>query len=350
MTQWLLQNKLVALNTMYNKVPQKQVTYCTSKEVKKQQDYILTDRKHYKWSRDAEASDTIHMGSDHRCVTARFEIPQEKEQGKPRKTKAPVTEQQSEKSEDEKQQMYLDLEQRVKEAEPGKNTKSAAEEKDEAGVAAANQEAKAEEAKGKATADASAAPAAAAAADEDTEQRCTAALEGTAASEAEGRNEKDERIRALVQQRKTIAKDKKDRIREISKEIKKCIRDNKRLKRQEKIQKNLEKVKGTKKITNIKSVKKRILIPRVKNKEGEVVKTRQGIANVFAQFYEELYAGEDEYVDEDVMIGAEGEDEESEQSIKIKEFTTEEIQSAIDRLKKGKAQDSSGVRAEQLKL
>ena len=60
-------------------------------------------------------------------------------------------------------------------------------------------------------------------------------------------------------------------------------------------------------------------IPRVKNNEGEVVKTRQGIANVFAQFYEELYEGEDEYVDEEDMIGMEGEDEESEQSIKIKE-------------------------------
>ena len=79
MTQWLLQNKLVALNTMYKKIPQKQVTYCTSKDVGKQLDYILTDRKHYKWSRDAEASDTIHMGSDHRCVMARFEIPKEKE-------------------------------------------------------------------------------------------------------------------------------------------------------------------------------------------------------------------------------------------------------------------------------
>ena len=89
-----------------------------------------------------------------------------------------MTEQQSEKSDDEKQQKYLELEQRVKEAEPGKNTKRAADEKDEAGVAAANKEAKAEEDEGKAKADASAAPAAAAAADEGTEQRCTAALEG----------------------------------------------------------------------------------------------------------------------------------------------------------------------------
>ena len=42
--------------------------YHTSKEVQKQLDYFLSDRKHYKRSRDAEASDTIHMGSDHRCT------------------------------------------------------------------------------------------------------------------------------------------------------------------------------------------------------------------------------------------------------------------------------------------
>ena len=113
-------------------------------------------------------------------------------------------------------------------------------------------------------------------------------------------NEKDERIRALVQERKTTAKHEKDRIRELSKEIKKCIRDNKRTKRQEKIQKILEKVKGTKNISNIKTVKKRILIPKVKNKEGEAVKTRQGIANVFAKFYEDLYEGEEDYNGEDM--------------------------------------------------
>ena len=232
MTQRLLQNKLVALNTMYKKAPLKQATYCTSKDAKKQLDYILTDRKHYQWSRDAEVSDTIHMGSDHRCVMARFEIPKKKEKGKSRKTKAPLTEQQSEKSDDGKQQKYLDLEQRVKEAEPGKNTESVSEEKDEAGEAAANREAKAEEAGWKTTADASAAPAAAAA-DEDIEQSHAAASEGTAAPEAQETNEKVERIRALIQERKTTAKHSKDRIREISKEIKKIITDNKRLKRQE---------------------------------------------------------------------------------------------------------------------
>ena len=97
-------------------------------------------------------------------------------------------------------------------------------------------------------------------------------------------------------------------------------------------------------------MKKRILIPRVKNKEGEIVKTRQSIANVFAKFYEDMYEGEEDYIGEDVMMETEGEDKELEQNDSIKEFTTDEIQSAIDRLKKGKAKDSNGIRAEQLKL
>ena len=112
-------------------------------------------------------------------------------------------------------------------------------------------------------------------------------------------NEKDERIRALIHERKTCGRQNKDRIRDISKEIKKCIRENKRLKRQKRIETILEKVKGTKNINSIKSAKKRVLIPKVKNKEGEAVKTRQGIANVFAKFYEELYVGEEETDTED---------------------------------------------------
>ena len=83
LTQWLLENKLVALSSMYRKLPQKQVTCHTPKRVEKQLDHILTDKKHHSWSRDAEANDTIHMGSDHRCVMAKFEIPKEKAKGKP---------------------------------------------------------------------------------------------------------------------------------------------------------------------------------------------------------------------------------------------------------------------------
>ena len=91
MTQWLLEKNLVALNTMYKKIPQKHVTYHTQKGAKKQLDYIWTDKKHYCWSKDAEANDVIHMGSDHRCVMAKFEIP-EKVKKKSRRNKAPSVE------------------------------------------------------------------------------------------------------------------------------------------------------------------------------------------------------------------------------------------------------------------
>ena len=348
MTQWLLENKLVALNTMYKKSPPKQVTCRTPKEIGKQLDYILTDRKHYQWSRDAKASDTIHMGSDHRCVMARFEIPRKKEKGKPRKTKAPVTEQHSETCDDEKQQKYLELEQEVKEAEPGKNTKKAAGEMKEAGVEAMSQEAKAEEVEGKIATDASEAPAAAA--DEGINQRHAAASEGTAASGAQERNEKDERIRALVQERKTTAKHNRDRIREISKEIKKYIRENKRLKRQEKIQKILEKVKGTKNISSIKSMKNVFSFPKSRTRKAKSSRRDKEFPTFFAKFYEDLYEGEEDYTGGDVMMETEGDDKELDQTDCIKEFTTDEIQNAIDRLKKGKAKDNNGIRAEQLKI
>ena len=61
-----------------------------------------------------------------------------------------------------------------------------------------------------------------------------------------------------------------------------------------KIQKILEEHKGTRNILSTKSVKKRVLIPKVKNKKGETIDTRQGIANVFDEFYESLYEGGDD--------------------------------------------------------
>ena len=96
-------------------------------------------------------------------------------------------------------------------------------------------------------------------------------------------------------------------------------------------------------------MKRRILIPKVKNKKGETINTRQGIANVFAEFYESLYEGEED--DEEKGTESRTEEDESipDHYNHIREFTKNEIQDAFDRTKKGKTKDSSGVRAEQLK-
>ena len=121
MTQWLLENKLVALNTMYQKIPQKQVTYRSPKKRREAVRLRLVGQKHQPWSRDAESTDILHMGSDHRCVMAKLEITAKEEKGKQRKQKAPMVDRQKEINEDDKQQEYLDIEQEVKETEWKKN-------------------------------------------------------------------------------------------------------------------------------------------------------------------------------------------------------------------------------------
>ena len=223
MTQWLLEKNLVALNTMYKKIPQKHVSYHTQKGAKKQLDCILTDKKHYCWSKDAEANDVIHMGSDHRCVMAKFEIP-EKAKKKSRRNKAPSVEIEGDTKkkeeltdqtrEDGLEPIYKDLEQEVKDAEPEKVQKTATK-------------------KAAVTEAATAALQAATDGDAITKNNAEAA-EATEASEAQETRDKDQEILALIQERKMTEKHEKERIREISKQIKKCIREKERTTRQEK--------------------------------------------------------------------------------------------------------------------
>ena len=74
MKHWLMLQGYTALNTMYRKTLQKQTAFVSPKGNEKQIDYILTKRRYLRHNKDAEANDTIHMGSDHRCVMATFTI------------------------------------------------------------------------------------------------------------------------------------------------------------------------------------------------------------------------------------------------------------------------------------
>ena len=74
-------------------------------------------------------------------------------------------------------------------------------------------------------------------------------------------------------------------MKELSKSIKKCIRDKKRVKRQQEIQKHLEDFIGVSNIPGIKSAKKKVLITKIKNDIGEIITSRKGIANVFGELY-----------------------------------------------------------------
>ena len=62
-----------------------------------------------------------------------------------------------------------------------------------------------------------------------------------------------------------------------------------------------------------------------------------------------MYEGEEKITEQGTNSSTEADGEDLEQDNFIKEFTKNEIQDAIDRLKRGKAKDSNGIRAEQLK-
>ena len=91
--------------------------------------------------------------------------------------------------------------------------------------------------------------------------------ETTAAKETEEISKKDVEIRRLIEERRSTPKEEKQRLKEVSKCINKCIRDTTRLKRQQDSQKILEDFKGVRNIPGIKSAKKKVLITERKNEK-----------------------------------------------------------------------------------
>ena len=83
--------------------------------------------------------------------------------------------------------------------------------------------------------------------------------------------------------RRNPARGGKQHLKEVNKEM--CQRQ--KIKRQEKIQRIFEKFRGIKNISGIKSARKRVLIPGVKNDEGETVTSRKVIANVFGEIFQQ---------------------------------------------------------------
>ena len=111
------------------------------------------------------------------------------------------------------------------------------------------------------------------------------------------------------------------------------------MKRHQDIERILEEFKGVRNIPRIKTAKKRVLITKVKNKKGECITSRKGIADTFGEFYKRLY--EDS--------GKDNSEHEKRDDKRIPEITSEELQSAISKLKAGKSPDGNGIRAEDIK-
>ena len=98
-----------------------------------------------------------------------------------------------------------------------------------------------------------------------------------------------------------------------------------------------------------------MLITKKKNEKGETITSRKGIANVFGEFHKTL--NDDNEQEESEQEIAENENESStdvhnnnaNEMTRIPEITSEELRTAINKLKKGKFPDSNGIRAEDIK-
>ena len=116
-------------------------------------------------------------------------------------------------------------------------------------------------------------------------------------------------------------------------------REKKRMKRQQDIQRILEDFKGVRNIPGIKSAKKKVLITKIKNDKGECVTSRKGIADVFGEFYKRLYEDNEKddsehEVNEDDNYSNTDVHNDTEETAGIPEITTEELQNAINKLKR----------------
>ena len=144
-----------------------------------------------------------------------------------------------------------------------------------------------------------------------------------AAKESEEFPVKDAEILRFIEGRRSTPKEEKQRRKDLSKRIKHAS-EKKRMKRQQDIQRILEEFKGVRNNPRDQNSKEEVLITKIKNDKGEYITCRKGIADVFGEFYKRLY--------ED----SEKDDSEHEMSDdkRIPEITTEELQSAISKLKK----------------
>ena len=98
-----------------------------------------------------------------------------------------------------------------------------------------------------------------------------------------------------------------------------------------------------------------MLITKITNEKGEIITSRKGVANVFGEFPKKIYDDNEQEETEQEIGDNENEssidvcDNNTNEMMRIPEVTTEELRTAMNKLKKGKSPDSNGIRAEDIK-
>ena len=292
---WATTNNMIIANTCFEKPVEKLITFMTPSGVPKQLDYFLVSRRVRAQVKNCEATNELDMNSDHKALKLRVTI-------KPQRR----------------------LQKKKKQKRKGLWPPCNIEQYEEKLTSCLNETL---ETKG--------------------EIKCKHIEDAIQqAMSITGENSEEittpvpvSHLQSLLHQRREIHLEQRGMRSQYSKQIKKEIRTIKRLERRTQISKILSQYKNLKSIAGIKSQKKKELISSMVSASGEEVYDRQSIANVFANFYEQLY--EDKCKTK--HIGSNTEE-------RIEDFSSAELGAALKQLKSGKAADANSICAEMLKL
>ena len=284
---------LTIANTLYPKHERNITTYKGPSSRPRQIDFILIGQKTKRWLKDAGSVDIVNMGSDHRAVKVRMEMSTKRPKKGQRKRNKAVA--------------WTDVN--------GEVFRTSTEELFRESQLSENLQARCEQ----------------------VEQVLLQATRMACEGNSEETSEMDATLRDLVEARRPMPSDSAERT-NLSKEIQKRIRCLKREKRHRQITATLEAFKGLKRIPDIKSQVRKRYISQMKDKDGVLRTERTSIANIFADFYEQLYSST-----------SETQQSEETESALVPAFTRPELISAIKGLKSNKCKDTAGIKAEMLK-
>jgi len=293
--RWCELHGLSIANTLYPKTKENTATYVGPNKHERQIDYVLLVERTRKILRNAGSTEDVDLGSDHRAIEVTLEIGKQKKRCNQRKRKTNIAWE------------HVDIDEfRVRTDELVRSAEFSG----------------------------------------DIQAYCEEIqkilLEATASSARNDRSQNrddtgNETLQALLERRRTLGIGTPEKT-EISKQIQKIVRKIRRDKQHEKISETLAQFKDLKRIPTIKTVQKKKLIVQMRDKNGQLQTDRKTIADIFADFYEELYALQDRTETAEPVQGAQ-----------VPPFTLRELTEAVKTLKTKKCADTAGIRAEMLK-
>ena len=248
--QWCTQQDLSIANTFFSKRPEFRTTHVGPSKRPRQIDYIIVDRSHKQKIRDCSSTSSIDLGSDHKTVYARLKFQQSL---KPPSTPVASASKCNIKWSQVDTTTYLEhLTQALGDIRLKDDIDQRCQQIEEALLIATN-------------------------------------LSQAACTQQAAHNNDNTNMHELMAQRRDTPHHCTQQRACLSKSIQKEIKAIKRAQRRERIAKILHEFQGLKHIAGVKSRKRRALITHMTDEHGQDQTERTSIANVFADFYADLY-------------------------------------------------------------